>query len=113
MSTHKLLGEFEQLVLLALAHLGDSAYGLTIRQEIAERSGRTVSIAAIYAVLGRLERARYVASWLSKPTAVRGGRAKKHFRMTPAGVAALSRCREALMRMWEGVDLLPDASAHD
>ena len=99
------LNETEQLVLLALARLGDDAYGVTIRQEIEERSGRPVSIAAVYAALERLERRDYSSAWLSEPTQERGGRAKKHFRLTPLGVEALAAARDAMNRMWEGVDL--------
>lgn len=99
------LNETEQLVLLALARLGTGAYGVTVRQEIESRAGRPVSIAAVYAALDRLERRDLASSWLSAPTAARGGRAKKHFRLTAAGIDALEAARKAMDRMWEGLDL--------
>ena len=100
------LGEFEQIVLLAIVHLGDDAYGVTIRHEIAERTGRDVAIGALYTALHRLERKGLVRSAMSEPTAERGGRSKRHFRVKPAGAAALRQSRERLARMWDG--LAPD-----
>src|ERR1043166_788242 len=97
------LGEFEQLILLAVARLDDDAYGVTIRHEIEERTGRDVAIGALYTALDRLERKGFVRSTMSAPTAERGGRSKRHFRMKPAGAAALRQSRERLARMWEGL----------
>ena len=107
MSDQEFLGEFDQFVLLAIVHLREGAYGVTIRREIEQRSGRSISIAATYATLGRLERARYVSSWVSDPTPVRGGRARKHFKIEAAGALALERSREALSKMWKGLETLP------
>ena len=103
------LGEFEQLVLLAIIQLGSEAYGMTIRRQIEERVGRSVAIGALYTALERLERKGYVASALSDPTPQRGGRAKRLFHLRPAGKTALTRSRETLARMWAGVtpDLKP------
>ena len=95
------------MVLLALARLGADGYGVTIREEIERRAGRPVSIAAVYAALDRMERRRLVRSWLSDPTPERGGRAKKHFRIQPSGAVLLHEAREAMARMWEGMDLRP------
>lgn len=100
------LGEFEQSVLLAIAHLGDAAYGVSVRHEIETRSGRVVSIGALYTAIDRLERKGYVRSTLSEPTPERGGRAKRFVRLTAAGAAALQRSRELMDRMWAG--LTPD-----
>jgi PadR family transcriptional regulator len=97
------LGEFEQLVLLAIVRLGEGAYGTTIRREIEEHTSRTIAVGALYTALDRLERKGYVASSMSDPTPQRGGRAKRHFRLRPAGAAALRRSRDALARMWAGV----------
>jgi DNA-binding PadR family transcriptional regulator len=97
------LGEFEQSVLLAIAHLGDGAYGVTIRQEIEARTGRSVAIGALYTALDRLERKGYVASEMSDPTPERGGRSKRHFEMKAAGIGALKQSRAMLARMWKGV----------
>jgi DNA-binding PadR family transcriptional regulator len=100
------LGEFEQSLLLAIAHLGDRAYGVTIRQEIEVRTGREVAVGALYTSLGRLERKGYVRSTMSDPTPQRGGRSKRHFALRPAGAAALRQSRERMARMWDG--LQPD-----
>lgn len=100
------LGEFEQSLLLAIAHLGDRAYGVTIRQQIEHRTGREVAIGALYTSLGRLERKGYVRSTMSDPTPQRGGRSKRHFTLRPAGATALRQSRERMTRMWEG--LQPD-----
>jgi DNA-binding PadR family transcriptional regulator len=100
------LGEFEQVVLLAVVHLGDAAYGARIRREIAERTGRDVAIGALYTTLHRLERKGFVRSAMSQPTPERGGRSRRHFQIKPAGAAALRQSRERLARMWDG--LAPD-----
>jgi DNA-binding PadR family transcriptional regulator len=103
MSKGEYLGEFEQTVLLALARLGDEAYGVTVRLEIEERTGRNVSIGAIYPTLDRLEAKGFVSSYLGDPTPERGGRCKRYFKLEPAGVRALIRSRDVLARMWEGL----------
>jgi DNA-binding PadR family transcriptional regulator len=97
------LGEFEQLVLLALLRLGDGAYGMTVRREIEERADRDVSIGAVYATLDRLEEKGMVKSRLGESTEARGGRAKKCFRITAAGARALERSQQALRHMLEGL----------
>jgi len=97
------LGEFEQLLLLAIVRLGDAAYGVTIRREIESRTGREVAIGALYTALDRLERKGFVRSTMSAPTAERGGRSRRHFRIKPAGAAAVCQLRERLARMWEGL----------
>jgi len=104
--TRDTLGEFEQLILLAVVRLGDDAYGVTIRREIEARTGRDVAIGALYTSLDRLERKGFVASAMSEPTSERGGRSKRHFRLKPSGAAALRQSRERLARMWRG--LSPD-----
>ena len=100
------LGEFEQSLLLAIAHLGDNAYGVTIRQEIEARTRREVAIGALYTSLARLERKGYVRSTMSDPTPQRGGRSRRHFTLKASGAAALRQSYERLARMWEG--LQPD-----
>jgi PadR family transcriptional regulator PadR len=97
------LGEFEQVVLLAIVRLGSDAYGATIRAEIEGRLDRVVAVGALYTALDRLERKGYVRSWLSDPTPQRGGRAKRYFELRPVGAAALRRSRETLERMWTGI----------
>ena len=103
--TQASLSEFEQLVLLALARLGERAYGVTIRQEITGRAGKAVSLAAVYATLGRLEERGLVSSRIAAPTATRGGRAKKFFAIEARGTAALLEARDAMQRMWQGLEL--------
>jgi PadR family transcriptional regulator PadR len=99
------LGEFEHIVILALMRLSDQAYGVTVRQEIEVRTGREVSIGAIYATLGRLETKGYVHSYLGDPTPERGGRSKRFFRVTAKGVTAVNRTHRALHSMTEGLRL--------
>lgn len=96
------LGEFEIYVMLALAHLGAGAYGVSIRQEIEERTGRDVAIGAVYATLSRLEDKGLVRHELSAPLPVQGGRARKHYSLTPAGDRALGHAATMLTRMMQG-----------
>jgi PadR family transcriptional regulator len=98
------LGEFEQLVLLAVLRLGDRAYAVTIRQEIEERTGRSVSRGATYVTLDRLEKKGYLASRLGDPTAERGGRSKRYYELRPVGGAALRESWTAIRKMWEGME---------
>ena len=97
------LGEFEQLVLLALARLGDEAYGVTIRQTLFERAGRKASFGAVYGTLRGLEEKGLVRSAYGDPEPVRGGRAKKYVALTARGRTALRHSHAALLRMAEGV----------
>jgi PadR family transcriptional regulator PadR len=97
------LGQFEELILMALVRLRENAYGVTIRREITERTGRDVSVGAAYTTLDRLERKGYISSRLGEPTAERGGRAKKYFRIEAPGVNALIRSRAMIDRMAEGI----------
>lgn len=97
------LGEFEQLVLLAVLLLEDAAYAVPIRREIERRTGRPVSRGAIYVTLSRLSGKAYLNSRMGEPTAERGGRAKRLYRVRPSGVAVLKRSLAALDRMRAGV----------
>lgn len=99
------LGEFEQLILLALARLGEDAYGVTIRATLIERTKRKPSFGAIYSTLRRLEAKGLVRSFVGEPEPVRGGRAKKHVVLTARGRAALREAQMAILRMAEGVSL--------
>lgn len=98
------LGEFEQLLLMALLHEPD-AYGAQVRATIEARTGRSVSPGAIYTALDRLERRGFVSSRLGDSTPQRGGKRKRHYRLEPAGEVLLQRSRESLARMARG--LLP------
>lgn len=97
------LGEFEQLVLLAIIHQGDEAYGVTIRQEIERRTERTIAVGALYTALERLEAKGLVSSTMSGRTSERGGRSKRFFTVSSAGEKALVRSRETMTRMWAGL----------
>ena len=100
------LGDFEQLVLLGVLRLEreDSSYGAAIRQEIHARSGRDVSINAVYTTLDRLEGKGFLKSWVGEPTPQRGGRRRKFYALRPAGSAALSRAYRALTAMADGLE---------
>ena len=106
MSKRDYLGEFEHIVILALLRLSDRAYGVTVRQEIEERTGREVSIGAIYATLDRLEGKGYVKSLLGEPTPERGGRSKRFFRVTAKGISAVNRTHRAVQSLTEGLDVV-------
>ena len=103
------LGDFEQLVLLGVLRLGDGAYGAAIRQEIHSRSGRDVSINAVYTTLDRLEAKRVLRSWTGEPTPQRGGRRRKFYALTPAGAAALKQAYRAFTAMAGGLEDQLDA----
>jgi PadR family transcriptional regulator, regulatory protein PadR len=103
------LGEFEQLILLAILRLRDDAYGVTIRAELAERAGRNVAPGALYTTLERLETKGLITSRMSDPTPQRGGRAKRHVAVTAAGVEALTRALQAYERLLDGLDVVSQA----
>ena len=103
------LGDFEQLVLLALVRLGDEAYGVTIHHEIVRRAGRDVTVATVYKTLERLEMKGLAMSTVGEPTAERGGRRKKHFRIQPRGRRALAQALGSLRRMADGLPVDLDA----
>ena len=98
------LGEFEQMVLLALLHVQGEAYGVPIVEEIERRTGRTISRAAVYVTLVRLEKRGLVTSWMGEPTGERGGKARRCVRIEPKGVEALRESRQAMERMWGDLD---------
>lgn len=99
------LGEFEQLVLLAVVRLAEGAYGVPIRREIEKRTDRKVTVGALYSTLDRLEAKGYVSSWFADPTAERGGRSRRYFRIEPLGTEALAQAKDMFDRMWKGVRL--------
>ncbi len=106
MAPAEYLGEFEHLVLLSLLRLGDGAYGVSVRREIAARTDRDVSVGAIYTTLDRLELKGYVRSRLGEPTTERGGRAKRLFRVTAKGVRAVNSTHQTLHSMSAGLKLV-------
>lgn len=96
------LGEFEQLVLFALSRLGDQAYGVAIRHDIEAETGRRISSGAVYTTLDRLRARGLISSRWGEPTAERGGRRKRFYRLEPDGARALARTYDALRRMSAG-----------
>lgn len=105
MENIRLLGGFEYLLLLSVLRLGERAYGVTIRQELLERANTDFAIGAIYTGLSRLERKGFVESWLGEPTAERGGRAKRFYRVTADGVDAVNATQRAVEGMLDGLTL--------
>lgn len=101
----RLLGGFEQLVLLTVLHLDrDDAYAVPIRAQLAERLDRRVSRGALYTALDRLERKGYLISEMGDPSPVRGGRAKRFYTVSSAGREALQGTRALLLDLWQGLD---------
>jgi DNA-binding PadR family transcriptional regulator len=96
------IGQFEQAVLLALVRLGDDAYGRAILNEVQARLDRDVSAGAVYATLERLEAKELISSQLAPGTAIRGGRARRYFSPTGAGIRALNDARLATHNLWRG-----------
>ena len=99
------LGEFEQLVVLAILRIGEGAYAVPIIEEIEGRTERDVSHAAVYVALRRLERKGIVRSSLGAPTSERGGRAKRYYEVLPEAVPQLREHRDALLSMWDGLEV--------
>jgi len=95
------LGEFEELVLLCVRQLGQDAHGSNVQALLAETAGREVTLGAIYAALDRAQRKGLARSWLGDPTPERGGRAKRHYAVTPEGEDALRESRLIRERLWE------------
>ena len=98
------LGEFEQLVLLALARLGSDAYGVSIGDDIGARTRREISLGAVYKTLERLEDKGLVTSRIGEPTPERGGRRKKHYRLAASGQRALRQSLAGLRSMTDGLE---------
>jgi DNA-binding PadR family transcriptional regulator len=99
------LGEFEHMVLLTVLRLGAGAYGAMVRAEIERVTDRSPAIGSVHATLDRLERKGLVSSWIGEPTAERGGKAKRHFKIEADGVSALKNARKTIQRLHAGVSL--------
>lgn len=98
------LGEFEQLVLLAILQLDGEVYAVPVVDEIERRTGRPVSRSAVYVTLRRLEDKGLVSSWLGEATAERGGKPRRCVRVVPEGRRLLRESRRMLESMWRGLD---------
>jgi DNA-binding PadR family transcriptional regulator len=107
-STKDRLGEFEQLALLSVLQLGGEAYGGQILEQLEGRAERSASLSSVYITLTRLEKKGLVSSRMGDPTEERGGKAKRFFRVEPAGIEALQESRDRLLRMWTGLEEVLD-----
>ncbi len=105
MRSRSYLGEFELMLLLAVVHLGEEAYGVPISRELEGNRGRSVSIGSVYAALERLEAKGLIISDLGDPTPERGGKAKRYFRITKEGLRQVHETRRVLTKLWQ---TLPD-----
>ena len=110
MTEKAFLGEFEQMVLLAILRTGDNAYAVPIRAEIEERTGRTVSRGALYTTLERLEAKGFVESSMGEPTPERGGRSRRTYAVAALGLEALENSRAAMASLWQGLDSVTEES---
>jgi PadR family transcriptional regulator, regulatory protein PadR len=98
-----ILTRTEEIILLAVHRLGDNAYGVTIRQEVEKLVGKSYSVGAIYVPLDRMAERGWLTTDTGSPTAVRGGRAKRFYELTPAGKAALLAAKQLHEYLWSGV----------
>jgi len=103
------LGEFEELVLLAICGLPDEAYAVPIQQRITRRAQRHATLGGVYRTLNRLEEKGYVRSWMGEATQSRGGKRKRLYEVTGTGKAAVLAMKEARERMWQGLEIKPTA----
>jgi PadR family transcriptional regulator, regulatory protein PadR len=95
------IGEFEELVLLTVAVLGDDAYGVTIKEDIEARSGRGISIGALHSTIARLEEKGFLKSFLGGATQERGGRRKRFYQLTHAGKSSLHDIKNLRDELWK------------
>ena len=100
-----ILGAFEELVLLSLLHQGSDAYGVSVRRELAERSGSDVAMGAVYATLDRLEEKGLIQTRLGERKESRRGRPRRYFEIRPKGLSALEQTTRIRATMWQGIDL--------
>jgi PadR family transcriptional regulator PadR len=101
------LSQFELMLMLSVVRLGDDAYGVTVSNEIEVATGKEVALGSVYAALERLAERGLVSSRLGEPTPERGGRAKRYFKVTAAGLREVRDARRSLARLWQG---LPEAA---
>lgn len=105
------LGEFEQMVMLALLRIGADAYGAVVCAEIEKRSGRTISVSAVHTTLERLEQKALVKSRVGEPTPQRGGKRKRHYEVAPLGLKAVQASYRSLRGMADGLEHLLEETA--
>ena len=104
MGNASILGEFEQLILLAVLQIGSEAHAAAIRSEIEERIGRELSRGAVYTTLDRLENKGLLSSIMGESRPVRSGRARRYYTVEPEGLEALNEAREVMRKMWSGLE---------
>ncbi|MGA0560007.1 PadR family transcriptional regulator [Larkinella sp. VNQ87] len=97
------LGEFEEIVLLVVAACANEAYGVTIWEDVQQQTGRSITMSAVHATLYRLEEKGFLSSQMGGATAERGGRRKRFFALTTAGVRALHDIQEVRSRLWQAI----------
>jgi DNA-binding PadR family transcriptional regulator len=97
------LGNFELMVMLAVLRIGEDAYGVPVARELEEATSRDVLLGSVYAALDRLETKGLVSSSIGDPTAERGGRAKKYFKVTAKGLREVRNTQRTLVKLWKGV----------
>ena len=102
----EILTRIEEVILLAVHRLGDDAYGVTIRQEVEQLMGKSYSVGAIYVPLDRMAERGWLTTETGQPTAVRGGRAKRFYTLTPAGKQALLAAKQLHEKLWSGIATL-------
>lgn len=95
------IGEFEELVLLTIASLGENAYGVAIKEDIEMRADRSISLGALHSTITRLEEKKFIRSWLGEPTQERGGRRKRFFELTHQGKVALHEIKALRDELWK------------
>jgi PadR family transcriptional regulator PadR len=105
-TTPHILGEFEQIVMLALVRLGSDSYGATVCAEIEKRSGREVSVSAVHTTLERLEQKGLVKSRMGEPSPQRGGKRKRHYEIASAGMRSLQASYRSIRSMADGIEHL-------
>lgn len=97
------LGEFEEIVLLTIAVLHDDAYGVSLKNEMEERLGRSISIGALQTALKRLADKGFITSFLGEPTQKRGGKRKRFYQISPIGLRALDEIRDVRTKLWSSI----------
>ncbi len=110
MTANTFIGELEQMMLLAILRSGDEAYGAALVRELEATAGRRVSRGSVYVTLDRMEVKRWIESSESEPRPERGGRPRRLLRVTPLGLAELRKSRNALLRLWEGLETIMESS---
>jgi DNA-binding PadR family transcriptional regulator len=98
------IGEFEQMVLLAVLQRRDNAYGVTVHEELSRHTRRPVARGAVYMTLDRLDHTGLLQSTMTAPTAERGGRPKRTYMLTRPAMQALKASRDTLLSLWSGLE---------